>query len=138
MAIPLYAAMANTGQIRQLDIRGTPDDYDGTVPIMPSFTSNPVAPAGSGGYARLRRLVQSGVQGTSAEALTCSIVRDGLAEAFSLTRGFPLVGALTVPLAGGATQLQVTVTMVGTPGTELGGAELWNDPRRTLRSANGS
>ena len=138
MAIPLYAAMANTGQIRQLDVRGTADDYDGTVPIAPSLVTNPIAPAGSGGYARLRRLVQSGVQGTSDEQLTCNIWRDGTVEPFAVTRDFPIGGALTIPLAGGATQLQAQITMVGTPGTELGSAELWTDPRRTLRSANGS
>ena len=138
MPIPLYAAIPGSGTIRQLDVRGTVDDYDGTVPIAPTFTSNPVTPAGSGGYARLRRLVQSGVAGSTAEQLTAVIVRDGTPDAFALTRLFPLGGALTVPLAGGATQLQVTVTLVGVPGTELGSAELWNDPRRSLRSGNGT
>lgn len=138
MAIPLYGAIANTGKIRQLDVRGTPDDYDGTVPIAPVLIGNPITPALSGGYARLRRLVQSGVQGTSDEALTCTLWRDGAPEAFALTRDFPVGGALTVPLSGGATQLQVQITMVGTPGTELGSAELWSDPRRSLRSGNGS
>lgn len=138
MAIPLYAAIPGTGTIRQLDVRGTVDDYDGTVPITPTFTSNPLTPAGSGGYARLRRLVQSGVAGTSAEVLTATAVRDGAEDAASISRAFPAAGVLTVPLSGPATQLAVVVTLVGVPGTELGSAELWSDPRRTLRSGDGT
>lgn len=138
MAIPLYAAIAGTGQIRQLDVRGTVDDYDGTVHLAPTYTTNPVTPAGSGGYARLRRLVQSGVQGSSAEQLTVALVRDGAEDAASLTRPFPVGGALTIPLSGSATDLQVQVTLVGIPGTELGSVELWSDPRRSLRSGDGS
>lgn len=138
MAIPLYAAIAGTGQIRQFDIRGTPDDYDGTVPIAPTFTGNAIEVAGDGGYARLRRFVQSGIAGTSSEALTVAVVRDGAVQATSLTRSMLPSGPATLPLAGGATQLAVTVTLVGTVGTELGSAELWTVPRRTLRSGDGS
>lgn len=137
MAIPLYAAIANTGQIRQLDVRGTPDDYDGSVPMQPYLVSNPVTPAGSAGWARLRRFVQSGVGGTG-EQVTVTAWPDGSPTATSTTRAFAANGALPVPMAQGATQHQVQVTLVGVQGTELGSAELWLDNRRTVRSADGS
>ena len=138
MAIPLYAAIAGTGQIRQLDVRGTPDDYDGTVGLTVQLTTNPVQVAGNGGWARLRRFVQSGIAGTSSETITVALIRDGNQDALSVTRAFPLTGPQTPPLAGGATQLAVQLTLAGIQGTELGSAEHWVIPRRTLRSGDGS
>lgn len=138
MAIPLYAAIAGTGQIRQLDVRGTPDDYDGSVGLTVSVTTNAVEVAGDGGWARIRRVAQSGIAGNASEALTVTLVRDGNEDASSITRSFGLNGPATIPVAGGATQLAVQLTLVGEQGSELGSAELWIVPRRTLRSGDGS
>lgn len=138
MAIPLYAAIAGTGQIRQLDVRGTPDDYDGSVGLQVTVTTNAKEVAGDGGWARFRRFVQSGIAGNGNETLTVALVRDGNVEATSVTRAFMLNGPATIPTAGGATQLAVQLTLAGEQGSELGSAELWITPRRTLRSGDGS
>lgn len=137
MAIPLYAAIAGTGQIRQLDVRGTPDDYDGTVGLTVTLTTNAYQVARNGGWTKIRRFVQSGIAGSSAETLTVALVRDGNPEATSVTRAFLANGPETIPLGGGATQLAVTLTLAGIQGTELGTAECWIIPRRTLRSGDG-
>lgn len=138
MAIPLFGAIAGTGQIRQLDVRGTPDDYDGTVGLTVGLTTNAVELAGDGGWARMLRYVQSGVAGTSAETLAVTLLRDGNVDAANVTRAFPLNGPATIPVSGGATQLAAQLTLAGIQGTELGSAEVWIQPRRTLRSGNGT
>ena len=137
MAIKLFGIMAGCGKIRVVDDRASADDYDGTVHIPAYAVSNPVQLAGNGGYQRIRRYAQSGVGGLG-ETMTVALVRDGAEEATSVTRDFPTNGPCVIPLGGGATQLQLYLTLLGIVGTELGSADFFIVPRRSLRSGDGS